>query len=236
MNILLTIACRGGSKGVKNKNIRDLLGKPLIAHTIEQAQNWGRATKIVVSTDSPEIAEVAKKAGALVPFERPAELATDAAGKLPVIRHALNECEKIYGERYDLIVDLDATSPLRHRDDLENCYKIFTENKLSTLYSVVKAHKNPYFNMVELDSNGRPHLCKQLPAGVKRRQDAPPVYNMNASIYFYARDFLKDEKNVSPFSDNSMIYEMDELSAFDIDREIDFQIVELILSKGLLTS
>src|SRR3990167_2012413 len=186
MKLLLTIGARGGSQGVPHKNIRPLLGKPLIAYTIEQAKNWGRADKIVVSTDSPEIAAVAKDYGAEVPFVRPPELATDTADKLPVIRHALQECENIFQERFDLIIDLDATSPLRQGEDLERCYELFLKKKPDVLFSVVRAHKNPYFNMVELTSEGYAVLSKTLPNPVHRRQDAPLVYAMNASIYFFS--------------------------------------------------
>ena len=125
MKILLTICARKGSKGVKNKNIRFLLGKPLIAYSIDQALNWGRASHVVVSTDSKEIAEIAKSFGAEVPFIRPANLAQDRSPKLPVLRHALLECERIFQQKYDIIVDLDPTSPLRTSNDIEGCYSIF---------------------------------------------------------------------------------------------------------------
>lgn len=232
MKILVTIGVRGGSKGVKGKNIRPLLGKPLIAYTIDQAKAWGKADRVVVTTDSPEIAAIARDCGAEVPFMRPAELATDHAGKLPVIRHALVECERIFKTTYDVVVDLDATSPLRKAHDLDRCLELFESRKATTLFSAVRAHKNPYFNMVEVDSTGNAVLCKTLPNGVQRRQDAPDVYAMNASIYFYRRAFLLDGKSETPFSDRSVVYEMDELSAFDIDREVDFKVIELFLKEG----
>lgn len=235
MKILVTICARGGSKGVPNKNIRPLLGKPLIAYSIEQAQRWGRADRIIVSTDSEDIARVAKEFGAEVPFLRPSALATDTAEKLPVLRHALTIAEEIHG-RFDVLVDLDACSPLRTVEDLENCRHLFLEKRPKTLFSAVVAHKNPYFNMVEVDPSGWAHLCKKLPLdkrGVTRRQDAPAVYNMNASIYFYQRDVVADESLRTCFTDRSLVYEMNEFTAFDIDREIDFKLVEFILKEGL---
>jgi len=232
LKVLVTICARGGSKGVKNKNIRPLLGKPLIAHTILQAKAWKRADRIVVSTDSPEIAAVAKDFGAEVPFMRPAELATDTADKLPVIRHACREAERIFQEKFDLIVDLDVTSPLRTVKDLENCYDLFIEKKPDTLFSVVRSHKNPYFNMVEVDKEGTAHLCKSLPQEVHRRQDAPVVYAMNASIYFFKRDFLLDDRAPSLFAGKAIAYEMNELSSTDIDREVDFKFVEFLVKEG----
>lgn len=238
MKILVIIGARGGSKGVKGKNIRPLMGKPLIAYTIEQAKKWGKADHVVVTTDSPEIAAVAKDHGAEVPFLRPAELATDQAEKLPAIRHALIECEKIFNEKFDTIVDLDATAPLRRVEDLDRCLELFEARKAKTLFSAVKTHKNPYFNMVEMDASGNAVLCKMLPRGVHRRQDAPLVYAMNASIYFYRREFLlneKDEKTRGPFSDRSVVYEMDDISACDIDREIDFKFTEFLIKEGLFS-
>lgn len=235
MNILVTICARGGSKGVKNKNIRKLMGKPLIAYTIEQALTWGRASEVVVSTDSDEIADVAKKYGALVPFIRPKELATDTADKLAVIRHALLESEKIYNANFDIVIDLDVTSPIRSVEDIENCYNLFQDKRPKVLFSVVHAHKNPYFNMVEVDSNGYAHLSKLLTGNIHRRQDAPIVYSMNASIYIYDSAFLRDEKNTSIFTNSSTIYEMGDLSGVDIDREVDFKFVEFLVKEGLVS-
>lgn len=230
--ILLVIGARGGSKGVKGKNIRWLAGKPLMAYTIQQASKWGKASHVVVSTDSAPIAQIAKRFGAQVPFMRPFALATDTASKVLVTKHALIECEKIYKEKYNIIVDLDVTSPVRSVEDLENCLKIFKKEKPKTLFSVVKAHKNPYFNMVERDRQGRIVLCKKWPKKIVRRQDAPVVYAMNASIYFYDREYLLKEKNPRPLSKGVSIYEMGPLSAVDIDSEIDFKFIEFLVKEN----
>ncbi len=228
----MTIAARGGSKGVKNKNIRLLAGKPLIAHTIRQALAWGKAAQVVVSTDSPAIAKCALKYGAQVPFLRPAELATDKSGKVPVIVHALKTCEEIYKTKFDLVVDLDATAPIRTLKDLDACLAMFQQKKPTTIFSVVAAHKNPYFNMVEYSSKGEVCLCKKLAKGIVRRQDAPKVFDANASIYFYSRDYLVNSKDPRPLNKDCLIYCMGEESGVDIDREIDFQFVEFLMKKG----
>ncbi|MCL5072004.1 MAG: acylneuraminate cytidylyltransferase family protein [Actinobacteria bacterium] len=232
-NLLITICARGGSKGVKGKNIRELAGKPLISYTIKQAQEWGRAKHIVVSTDSEEIAKVAKDFGAEVPFIRPADLATDAAGKVGVIKHALISCEKIFGEIYDVVMDLDVTSPIRKVADLENAFNLFLEKKSKTLFSVVVAHRNPYFNMVEESVDGKAHLCKQ--GDFARRQDAPKVYDMNASIYIYDRQYLLGKETVSAISDNSIVYVMDSVSRVDIDSELDFKFIEFLIKESIVT-
>ncbi|MBF0619474.1 MAG: acylneuraminate cytidylyltransferase family protein [Candidatus Omnitrophica bacterium] len=232
--ILLTIAARGGSKGVKNKNIRMLCGKPLMAHTILQAKKWGKAAHIVVSTDSSAIAAVAKKFGAEVPFMRPPALASDTAGKVPVIRHALSSCEKIFGVQYDMVVDLDATAPIRTIQDLDTCLELFLKKMPSTIFSVVPAHKSPYFNMIEINKQGRVVLCKRPGKRLLRRQDAPAVYDANASIYFYDRDYLLRAKAPSPINPRCCIYVMPDVSGFDIDREVDFKFLEFLVKEGVV--
>lgn len=231
MKILCTICARGGSKGVLGKNIKNLNGKPLIAYTIETAQKWNKADKIVVSTDSLEIAEIAQRYNVKVPFLRPLELATDNAGKMDAIRHAVNFFER-EGEYYDIIVDLDVTSPLRTIEDLDGALTIFLENDVNNVYSVCEARRNPYFNMVELQENGRVKLCKSFDKTILSRQTAPKVYDMNASIYIYKRDFIKNS-NIC-HSDNTMPYIMPPERSIDIDSELDFEIVEFLMKKGVV--
>jgi CMP-N-acetylneuraminic acid synthetase len=204
----------------------------LITYTIAQAKRWGKADKIMVSTDSPVIAKIAQKAGALVPFIRPAELAQDQSPKVPVLVHALKQAERLYHTRFEIIVDLDPTSPLRTTVDLDKCLTIFQQKKPTTLFSVTPARKNPYFNMVEVKKTGRIALIKNRKTGFFTRQSAPTVYDMNASIYFYNRAYLlsKTPRIINP---RCAFYVMDETSAVDIDREIDFLYVEFLQKKGL---
>lgn len=232
-NILITICARGGSKGIKGKNIRNLAGYPLIYFTIKQAKKWGKAEHIVVSTDSKEISDAAKKYGADVPFMRPKRLSTDKAPKIPVIRHALRASEKLYKMKFNIVMDLDVTSPIRSDIDLEESYKLFKRKLPKTLFSIVKAHKNPYFNMVEETNGGRMILCKNKKY-FGSRQTAPQVYDMNASIYIYKRDYLLNKKNISPISDNSIGYLMDNLGAYDIDSEIDFKFIQFLVKEKLI--
>jgi CMP-N,N'-diacetyllegionaminic acid synthase len=233
--ILVTICARGGSKGVKGKNIRILNGKPLISYTIKQALLWGKSDAVVVSTDSEEIARVSLEYGAQVPFVRPPELAGDAAPKLPSIRHALLESEKVFKTHYDIIVDLDPTSPVRNSQDLDNCLRLFETHEPDSLFSVIAASKSPYFNMVEEDESGRAFLCKKVQGTVLRRQDAPRVYSLNACIYFYKRDYLVSEKSVGAISSNSRVYVMNDNAGIDIDREVDFLFVEFLVNKGIVS-
>ncbi|MHA1438589.1 MAG: acylneuraminate cytidylyltransferase family protein [Promethearchaeota archaeon] len=230
MKILSTICARGGSKGVKNKNIRLLNGKPLIAYSIEALKSWNKTDKIICSTDSDDIRKIALKFGAETPFKRPSELATDTADKLDVLKHAVKFCEKKEKVTYDCIVDLDPTSPLRTVKDIDKAFNKFINSDADLLFSVYKSHKNPYFNMVELDENGYAKICKESTKYIKSRQQAPIVYSVNGSIYIYKRDFLIETSNI--LSGKVIIYEMTDLS-IDIDREIDFDVIEYILKKRL---
>ncbi|MFH1791012.1 MAG: acylneuraminate cytidylyltransferase family protein [Candidatus Omnitrophota bacterium] len=234
-NILVTIAARGGSKGVKDKNIRPLCGKPLIAYSIRQALDWGKAARIMCTTDSEAIAAVVRECGAEVPFMRPPELATDASGKLGALRHALKRAEEIYGEEYGAVVDLDVTAPIRKVSDIEGCVKLFFDKKPKTVFSVVPARKNPYFNMVEVNGDGYASVVKPPDKPFKRRQDAPLVYDMNTSIYVYDPGFLENPSSKSAITDRSCVFVMDELSAFDIDSEGDFLFIEFLVTKGLVS-
>lgn len=228
MRILGTICARGGSKGVKNKNIRILQGKPLIAYSIEALKKWNKAERIIFSTDSLQIQEIANKYGAETPFLRPPRLATDSASKIDVLKHLIKYCEK-EDEKYDIIVDLDPTSPLRKVNDIDNAFNKFIASDADLLFSVYKAHKNPYFNMVELVDSNYATLCKKTEGIINSRQRAPAVYSLNASIYIMNWDFIL---NTTDFlSGKNIIYEMNDIS-IDIDREIDFQFVNFILKEG----
>lgn len=232
--ILLTICARGGSKGVPDKNIRELCGKPLIAHSIEQAKRWGKAARIICSTDSEKIADVARRYGAEILFLRPAELATDTAGKLAVLRHAWQETERVSGEIFDILIDLDVTAPVRKIDDIEGAYQTFLSRKPDAVVSVTPARRNPYFNMLEEAKDGYAVPVRRLERPIFRRQDAPKVYDMNASIYVYAKKFIWDEKTLRATQGRTCVWVMDEWSAFDIDSEVDLQLVEYLVNKKVV--
>ncbi len=234
MRLLVTVAARQGSQGVKGKNLRELAGKPLILHTIEQVRRWGRYERLVVSTDGEEIARVARAGGAEVPFLRPAELATDTCAKMPVLRHALIQSEQHFAACFDAVLDLDVTAPVRTVEAIDGIVSAFERQRPDCIFSVVRARKNPYFNMVEVTEDGLAHLCKTLLAGVTRRQDAPVVFEMNASMYVYDRAFLLDERHRSPLGGRAVVYEMPESSAFDIDTEMDLRFVEFLVKEGLV--
>ncbi|WP_295020694.1 acylneuraminate cytidylyltransferase family protein [Sulfurimonas sp.] len=226
-NILCTICARGGSKGVKNKNIKLLNGKPLIAYTIEQAKQSGLFEHIVISTDSDDIASIATKYGAEVFFKRSPEMASDTAGKLDVIRDAFVRSEEHYRKKYDYLIDLDATAPLRSVEDITASFAQFLRDKNDNLITAMPSRRSPYFNLVEVDSNGQVSLSKKLDGSVVRRQDAPKSYDMNASIYIWNRHTILSENSI--FLPKTGLYVMPEERSIDIDTELDFEFVEFLM-------
>ena len=228
MKVLCTICARKGSKGVPNKNIKEILGKPLIAFSIEQALESSLFDKIVVSTNSDEITTIAKKYGAECWFSRPSELCKDDSAKIPAIQHALRESEKKFNCKFDQIIDLDVTSPLRNVQDIRKAYNIFLKDGLDNLITGTKSRRNPYFNMIEI-KNGKVELSKKLKNTPVSRQLSPQVYDMNASIYIWSRDFLL--KSNSLFSGRLGFYEMPEDRSIDIDSQLDWEVVKMIMEQ-----
>ena len=230
MNILCTICARGGSKGVPNKNIRDLLGKPLILYTIEQAFRSKMINRVVVSTDSGQIASVAKQAGAEVPFMRPAHLATHDAPKLPVIQHTVQYYMNNVNYQPDYVIDLDPTSPLRLNEDIDKCLDlIINDPACDSVITGYRSNKNPYFNMIEISQDGYAHLSKKTEKLIAGRQDAPAVYAMNASIYVWRTHVLLNQERI--ISGRVRFFEMPEDRSIDIDTEVDFKLVELLIKE-----
>jgi len=227
--VLCTICARGGSKGVKNKNIKALNGKPLIAYTIEQAKASGLFDHIVISTDSDDIARVAQEYGAEVFFKRNTEMASDTAGKLNVIKDAFVRSEAYYQKQYDYLVDLDATAPLRSVDDIKNSFAQFLKDDNDNLITAMPSRRSPYFNLVEVSNKGKVTLSKKLDSSIVRRQDAPKSYDMNASIYIWKRDVILNDNTL--FLDKTGLYVMPEERSIDIDTELDFEFVQFLMRK-----
>lgn len=225
-----TICARGGSKGVKNKNIREILGKPLLAHSILQAQKSNLFDTVAVSSDCDKILEIAMEYGADYVIKRPDELATDTAAKLPAIQHCVVQVENISSTKFDTIVDIDATSPLRKIEDLRAAVFTFESHGQATnLITAAPARRSPYFNVVEQGEDSYVKLSKPLTNTIVRRQDAPKTYDMNASIYVWSRQSLFNE--VSVLTDHTLMYVMPEERSLDIDSELDFAIVQFIAER-----
>jgi len=156
-------------------------------------------------------------------------LATDQAPKIPAIRHCILEVEKLSRRVYDVIVELDATSPLRTPDDIVEAVRLLEEKKVSNVITGAPARRSPYFNLVEINESGTAVLSKTLPNPVFRRQDAPKCYDMNASIYVWKRDTLIANDTV--FFKDTQLYVMPIERSVDIDSELDFELVKLLIEK-----
>lgn len=229
--IVCTICARGGSKGVPNKNARVVAGRPLLAHTVAQALNTGLFDCIAFSSDSAEYMHLADEAGATLLIERPAELASDTSGKIPVIRHCVQQAEATTGAAFDLIVDLDCTSPLRLASDILACIELVRNSNAGNVITAAPARRSPYFNLVERFPDGRIDLAKKSATPILRRQDAPKCFDMNASIYTWTRAALFEREGL--FHPDTSLHVMPEERSIDIDSELDFEMVSLLLERRL---
>ncbi len=231
MNILITICARGGSKGIPGKNIKPVGGRPLIAYTIgiarRVAERHGADT--VLSTDSEEIREVARRYGLSTDYDRPASLADDTCSKCDAIKDAMLYAEKVHQKRYDCVVDLDVTSPIRTTEDVERSIALLESDPGAlTVFSVKPCARNHYFNMVEEKGDG--YYGVVLGGRYTTRQSAPKVYDMNASIYVYRREAL-DRENPRAVTDRSLVYVMDHV-CFDLDEPSDYDYLAFLLDTG----
>jgi CMP-N-acetylneuraminic acid synthetase len=209
-----------------------LNGRPLIAYTIDAAKSFAEKFPgdITISTDDAKIKAVASEYGVSSGYERPAALATDNAGKLEVISDILDFEERNRKKKYEYILDLDATSPLRNLDDLSAAFELLkTDGSAINLFSVNPANRNPYFNMVEQQEDGYYGLSKK--GSFLTRQSAPRVFELNASFYFYKRDFFNRRPQV--INDRSLIYVMPHI-CFDLDHPLDFEFMAFLLANDKL--
>ena len=225
LNILAIIPARAGSKGIKDKNIIDLNGKPLIAHSIEVGLKSKYINKVVVSTDGEEIAKVAKEYGAQVPFLRPKYLASDTAKTIDSVIHCI-EMLKRQGEEYDYMVLLQPTQPLRQAWHIDEAIELILEKDEEALVSVSKVKDHPIL-MRTIDSNG--YAINLLEgSSTKRRQEFPDFYKVNGAIYI--NKINENLNNDTSLNDNKLVYVMDEKYDVDIDEMLDLQIAELAIT------
>jgi len=230
MKLLISLCARGGSKGIPGKNVKKLGGRPLIDYSISVAKAFSQLyeCKIGLSTDSDEIRDVARKCGVFTTYNRPMHLSGDQAGKVETITDLLIYEEELEGCKFDYVLDLDLTSPLRTLSDLQKAFEVFHEDENSlTLFSVNAAARNPYFNMVEQKENGYFHLVKSKESLSLTRQSAPLVYDLNASFYLYRRSFF-DQNLKGVITERSLIFPMPHI-CFDLDHTIDFEFMEFLI-------
>lgn len=233
MNILFTICGRAGSKGFKNKNLKSLKGIPLVYYTLSAISLYSQVhteDKVVtaVNTDSQELKELIRGYGKIAPLvfvDRKEEHAGDTVAKVEVIRDTYKYCRE--NEDFDVVVDLDITSPMRRVEDIEAILREFhSKETYDIVYSVVPARRSPYFNMVEKKEEYFGKVCS---SAFTARQQAPKVYEMNASIYAYRPKFLESKIEKTILDYRCGIVEMEDYLVLDIDSEEDLEMMELLL-------
>jgi CMP-N,N'-diacetyllegionaminic acid synthase len=221
--VLALIPARGGSKGVKNKNIRVLSGKPLIAYTIEAARKSTRITDVLTSTDSDAIAHAAETCGSEV-LRRPSELAQDDSPMAPVALHALDTLIT-KGRRYDQVILLQPTCPLRTTEDIDNVLTLLNRSDADAAVSVYRVYDTHPARMYRIKEN---RLVSYSPDQERRnRQDLEPVYHRNGSLYAILVDALR--KEMTFFPPNSRPYVMPRERSLNIDEELDFEWAEFLM-------
>lgn len=223
--ILALIPARGGSKGVPRKNLRCLAGKPLIVYTIEAALQANFIDRIIVSTDDLEIANISKKYGAEVPFIRPEVLATDGAKGIDVVLHAMQWLED-HNEKFDLLMLLQPTSPLRDSEDIENALGLFMRKNADAVVSVCEVEHSPlWMNTLREDLCMKDFIDKEVLN--KNRQQLEIYYRLNGAIYLAKWDFIKQYKSF--YGDKTYAYIMPREKSVDIDSEFDLQFAEFLM-------
>ena len=227
MKAVAFIFARGGSKGLPGKNIRPLGGKPLIAWSIEHALAIKRIERVIVSTDSEEIATVARNYGAEVPFIRPVELARDDSPEWLAWRHALNYLRETTGILPEVMVSIPTTAPLRLAIDIENCLDEYEKGDTDMVITVTDAHRSPYFNMVKANADGTVGLVNPPTSAIARRQDSPIVYDMTTVCYVANPEFVMEHD--ATFEGRVRAVHVPTDRAIDIDTLLDFQMAEFLL-------
>lgn len=231
VNTLGVILARGGSKTIPKKNIKILAGKPLISYTIENALDSGVFKHLIVSTDSYEIAEVSKQYGAKVPFMRPDELSGDTIWSRDAVKHAVLKCEDIYNIKYDYVVELPCTAPLRNKNHITEALVKLIKTGADSVTSVTKMVDKHPVRMKRIVNDRLTDFCTEFPEGEgSRKQDLEPCYIRNGAIYAMTRDCIVNK--FSRHGDDCRSYIMDENVSVNIDTMIDFKLAEVLINEN----
>lgn len=225
MKNIAIIPARSGSKGLKDKNIKLLNGRPMLAYTIEAALLSGKYDCVHVSTDSEKYAQIAKENGADVPFLRSAELSTDTAGSWDVVRWTLEEYRKL-GKEFEMVTLLQPTSPLRNSEDIQNAFSILEKQQAKAVVSVCEMEHSPLWsNVLSEDGCMNGFLDKVQDVG---RQKLPTYYRINGAIYMLKTSLLM-QKDMNLYGLGTYAYVMPKERSVDIDDELDFIMAETIM-------
>ncbi len=229
MKVLGLITARGGSKGVPGKNIKLLCGKPLLAYTVETALKAEKLTRVILSTEDEEIAEIGRELGVEIPFMRPAELAEDTTPTFPVVKHALLKLQE-KGDYFDAVCLLQPTNPLRRAEDIDNCIELLTGSGVDCVVSVlpVPDEYNPKW-VYQMESDGKIKLLCGDKEPIPRRQDLPPAYFREGSIYVTRSETILSGNSL--YGEDTMGYQIDSKFSVNIDTESDWQRAENLVNK-----
>tara|TARA_Y100001937_G_C7135846_1_gene339943 strand:- start:5947 stop:6663 length:717 start_codon:yes stop_codon:yes gene_type:complete len=228
LKVLGIILARGGSKTIPKKNIKTLNGKPLMAYTIDSALKSDVFDDFIVSTDDTNIAGVALEYGAKVPFMRPDELSGDTIWSRDAVKHAVLECEKIYDKKYDYVMELPCTAPLRNENHIREAYQMLISNDVDSVTSVTRMVDKHPVRMKRIVDNNLEDFCKEFPEGEgSRKQDLEPCYIRNGAIYSMTRNCIVEK--FSRHGDKCMPYVMDEDVSVNIDTIVDFKLAEILM-------
>lgn len=221
-SILAVVTARGGSKGLPGKNIRLVAGKPLIAWTLEEARQSGYIDRLILSSEDDGIIAVANQLGCEVPFVRPAALAADDTPGVDPILHAM----AVIPEKYDYVVLLQPTSPLRIAADIDGCIEKCFDSQAAACVSVTEPDKSPYW-MYNLTNEGFMVPVTNLGYTTARRQDLPRVYTLNGAVYVAQSEWLKGQRSF--LSPETLAFVMPRERSHDVDTELDLKICEMWL-------
>ncbi len=229
--ILGTICCRGGSKGVPGKNIRQLHNHPLLYYTIVSAKGSKLIDDLIISTDSEEIASIGSKEGVKIPFRRPAALSADNSSKWDVFKHAVENYEKFSSNQVTYLVDMDVTVPLKRSEDIDGAITLALNNpSADVVITGYEPERNPYFNMMQIMNDGFAEIVKEPEKPITRRQDAPLVYSLTPAAYVVKKEALYKYEHWSKA--RCKIYPMPRMRAVDIDTEFDFILAEFLMQNN----
>ena len=230
MRIIAFIFARGGSKGLPDKNIKMLNGKPLIAWSIEHAKSVKRVDRVIVSTDSEKIARIAREYGAEVPFMRPADLATDNSPEWLSWQHGLKYLENTDGCLPDLMLSIPTTAPLRNVNDIDKVIDEYKKSDTDIVIVVTESHRNPFFNIVKEGVDGYINLLGSGDEVISRRQDCPKTYDITTIAYAAKPSFVLNKKSIFEGRVRQVIVPKER--SIDIDTLLDFEIAEYMIKKN----
>jgi len=230
MRIIAFIFARGGSKGLPDKNIKMLNGKPLIAWSIEHAKSVKRVDRVIVSTDSEKIARIAREYGAEVPFMRPADLATDNSPEWLSWQHGLKYLENTDGCLPDLMLSIPTTAPLRNVNDIDKVIDEYKKSDTDIVIVVTESHRNPFFNIVKEGVDGYINLLGSGDEVISRRQDCPKTYDITTIAYALRPSFVLNKNSIFEGRVRQVIVPKER--SIDIDTLLDFEIAEYMIKKN----